>query len=102
MSELRRAWLDEEGNLLLLGERGIGLLCDRDLEPMSRYLRLSDGAASDEARIARLIRAPITAEQDRVYLVWNDERFEVKRLLRNEAAGTFGFEPKPRAREYGD
>jgi Protein of unknown function (DUF2946) len=101
VSELSGAWLDEEGNLLLLGERGIGLLCDRDLAPMSEYLRRSDGALSDEDSIARLVQAPITAQRDRVHLVWNGERFEVKRLLRNEVAREFGFDPMPRAGDDG-
>ena len=102
VSELHGVWLDEQGNLLLLGERGIGLLCDRDLTSMSEHLRLGDGAASDDDSIARLIRAPITAERNRVYLLWNDERHEVKRCLRNQVAGDFGFEPMPRAREHDD
>ncbi|GMQ75629.1 MAG: hypothetical protein BMS9Abin01_0883 [Gammaproteobacteria bacterium] len=101
VSKLHGVWLDEEGNLLLLGERGIGLLCDRDLAPMSEYLRLCDGAAGDQDSIARLIQAPITAKRDRVYLAWNDERFEVKTLLRNQVAGEFGFDPMPRARDDG-
>jgi hypothetical protein len=101
VSELHGAWLDEEGNLLILGERGIGLLCDRDLAPMSEYLRLSDNALSDEDSIARLIQAAETAERERVYLAWNDERFEIKTLLRNEVATEFGFNPMPRARDDG-
>ena len=101
VSKLHGAWLDEEGNLLLLGERGIGLLCDRDLAPMSECLRSSDGALSDEDSIARLVQAPITAERDRIHLEWNDERFEVKRLLRNDVAREFGFDPMPRACDDG-
>ena len=101
VSALHGAWLDEEGNLLLLGERGIGLLCDRDLAPMSEYLRLRDGALSDEDDIARLVQAPIGAQRHRVYLAWNDERFEVKTLLRDRVAGEFGFDPMPRARAGG-
>ncbi len=101
VSDLRGAWLDEEGNLLLLGARGIGLLCDRDLWPMSEYLRLADGTASDEDSIARLIQAPITAQRDRVYLAWNHERIEVKTLLRSQVSREFGFEPMPRVRDHG-
>ncbi len=101
VSELRGAWLDEEGNLLLLGERGIGLLCDRDLEPMCENLRVSNDAICDEDSITRLIQASGTAERERIYLAWNDERIEVKTLLRDEVAGEFGFDPIPRARDDG-
>ncbi len=101
VSKLRGAWLDEEGNLLLLGERGIGLLCDRDLEPMSEYLRLSNDATCDEDSIARLIQASDSAQRQRIVLAWNDERIDLKMLVRDEVAGEFGFDPMPRARDDG-
>jgi len=101
VNELTGAWLDEQGDLLLLGERGIGLLCDRDLAPMSDNLRLSDGAACDEECIARLIQAPETTRSGHIHLAWNDKRIEVKTLLRDEIAGKFAFDPVPRAGSDG-
>lgn len=102
VNELRGAWLDEEGNLLLLGERGIGLLCDRDLGPMSENLRHSDGAACDEHSVARLIQASGSARSRPICLAWNNKPMEVKLLLRDRVAGKFGFEPRPRARDDGE
>ena len=102
VNELRGAWLDEEGNLLLLGERGIGLLCDRDLGPMSENLRHSDGAACDEHSVARLVQASGDAQSRSICLAWNNKRIEVKLLLRDRVAGEFGFDPRPRAHDDGE
>ena len=101
VDELRGAWLDEEGQLLLLGERGIGLLCDRDLEAMSGNLRLANGRACDEDNIVHLIQASGAAKSRRIYLAWNDERFEVNTLSRDKVAAEFGFDPMPRVRNDG-
>ena len=102
VDELRGAWLDEEGQLLLLGERGVGLLCDRDLEPMSENLSLADGRACDEDSIVHLIQASSIAQSRRIYLAWNDERIEVRTLLRDKVAQQFAFDPVPRARNDRD
>ncbi len=102
VNDLRGAWLDEEGNLLLLGECGIGLLCDRDLGPMSEKLRQSGGAACDEHSVARLIQASGSTQSRRICLAWNNKRIEVKLLLRDRVAGEFGFDPRPRARDDGE
>ncbi len=102
VNELRGAWIDEEGNLLLLGERGIGLLCDRDLGSMSENLRHSDGAACDEHSVARLIQASGSARSRRICLAWDNKPIEVELLLRDQVAGKFGFDPRPRARDDGE
>ena len=102
VKELRGAWIDEEGNLLLLVERGIGLLCDRDLGSMSENLRHSDGAECDEHSVARLTQSSGSAQSRRIFLAWNNERIEVKLLLRGHVAGEFGFDPRPRARDDGE
>lgn len=97
VGELRGAWLDEEGNLLLMSERGIGLLCDRDLGPVSDDFRFADDTVCDEDSIARLIEGGGSARSERVFLEWGDGHFEVKTILRARVAGKFGFEPRPRA-----
>ena len=99
---LREAWLDEEGNLLLVADGGVGLLCDRDLEPVSERLAHADGAPGEEDAIARLIGASGGVESERVYLAWDDARIEVGTLRRDEVPGRFGFEPKPRAADESD
>jgi hypothetical protein len=90
------AWLDEEGNLLLMSRRGIGLVCDRDLEPVSDEFRLADGALCDEDSVARLIDSGGAAGSERIFLEWCGTRIEVEMILRTRVAEMFGFDPRPR------
>ena len=93
---LREAWLDTEGSLLLLADRGIGLLCDRDLEPFSERLRDGDGAICDEDDLARLIGSSDGGAPEGIHLAWEGARIAVGCLRREDVAGRFGFEPTPR------
>lgn len=91
----RGAWLDDEGNLLLMGQRGIGLLCDRDLDSVADDLRYADGSVCEEEGVSRLIEG-MAADDDRVFLAWQDRLIEIETILRERVAGEFGFEPHPR------
>jgi hypothetical protein len=54
-AQLQSAWMDEEGNLLLVTEHGPGLLLDRDLPRALEALAYADGHALDEERLLALI-----------------------------------------------
>jgi hypothetical protein len=95
--KLRGAWIDEEGNLLLVGERGVGLLCDRDLLPVSECFRVAGDALCDEDSIVNLMAGRAAANNERIFLDWDGNGIEVKTILRGCVAGNFGFEPRPRA-----
>jgi hypothetical protein len=97
VNELTGVRVDEDGNLLLVTERGIGLLSDRDLEPVSDRLRRADGGPCDEESIAHLIRSGKDAEAERIYLDWNGEQIQVSAVLREQVSKIFGFEARPRA-----
>lgn len=97
VAALRGAWLDEEGNLLLLSERGIGLVCDRDLEPLSECFRFADGAICGDEDIARLTGEREKEQARTVFLAWGRERVQVGSILRNRVASTFAFDPRPRS-----
>lgn len=96
VEELRGAWLDEDGNLLLLGERGVGLLCDRDLVETADSFCFSDDGACDEESISRLIEGSACAREKRIFFKQGGGRVEVKTLLREDVAEKFGFVPQPR------
>lgn len=97
VGSLRGAWLDEEGNLLLQGECGIGLLCDRDLESLSHGFRFADGRPCDEEGFARLVDGAAGAQSERIYLEWGASKIELKTIARGSVPEKFGFEPCPRA-----
>ncbi len=100
VGHLHGAWLDDEGNLLLQGERGIGLLCDRDLEAVSDDFRHTDGRTCDEESIARLIEGRADARVECIYLEWNGAKITVETIERNRVPTKFGFVPQPRASQY--
>ena len=97
IGEPRGAWIDEEGNLLLVSEQGVGLLCDRDLAPVSESFRFADGSACDEESVVNVMAGSAAVKSKRIFLEWGDNRIEVKTILRGSVAGNFGFEPRPRA-----
>jgi len=97
IDELTGVRVDENGNLLLVTERGIGLLSDRDLEPFSDRLRRADGRPCDEESISRLIQSGEDAKAERIYLDWNGGRIHVGAVLREQVSKIFGFEARPRA-----
>jgi len=54
-TSLHAVWMDEAGNLLLVTERGPGLLADRDLPRGLEALSYADGHALEEERLLALI-----------------------------------------------
>jgi len=54
-ASLEAVWMDEAGDLLLLTERGPGLLADRDLPRALEALAYADGHVLDEERLLALI-----------------------------------------------
>lgn len=93
------AWIDEEGNLLLMGERGIGLLCDRDLQSLADDFHYEDDSVCDEEGIARLLEGSAAT---RVHLNWHGQRIPIATIQRRRVAEEFGFEPRPRAEDVDE
>ena len=54
-ADLRSAWMDEAGNLLLVTEHGPGMLLDRDLPRGLESLSYADGHALDDERLLALL-----------------------------------------------
>lgn len=97
VEDVRGAWLDEEGNLLILCGRGVALVCDRDLEAVSQDLRLADGAPCDEESLARFVGDAADDTRTRIHLEWRKTRIPLAPIERARVAAHFGFEPRPRA-----
>jgi hypothetical protein len=93
VQSLDGAWLDDLGNLLLLSEHGIGLVCDRDLHAVSEHLRLDDGSPCEEDA---LIGLPGDDGASGVHLLWGANRIALGGVLRDTVAERFGFDPRPR------
>ena len=97
VDEVRGAWLDEEGNLLVLAERGVALVDDRDLGALSQDLRLADGAPCDEESLVRFIEGSGGQSSESIHLDWKGTRVPLAVIERHRVAARFEFEPRPRA-----
>jgi hypothetical protein len=83
--QVRGAWLDENGELLLEAEAGLGVVQDRDLA----QLRLVDETGrpiEDEGQMSGTLA-----------LDFGGRQIAVTQIRANDVAARFGFDPKPAA-----
>lgn len=92
---LHGAWLDERGALLLAGDRGIGVIDDRDLETACGHIVDRHGGRLDEALMMALLESE--DEQVEAFFAWGGARLRLLRVADAALATRFGFvrEPKP-------
>jgi hypothetical protein len=91
---LRGAWLDERGALLLAGERGIGVIDDRDLGAACRHLVDCGGAPLDESLQTALLESRVP--QVGAYFAWGGAQLDLERASDADLATRFGFVREPR------
>lgn len=98
-TSLKGAWIDEQGNLLLETELGIGLLDDRDLEPCTSALCQPDGTPLPENNLAEAIERLMTGQQASLGFRLGTSIVPVCPIRSTEVPGYFGFvqDPKPPA-----
>ncbi|HSD43161.1 MAG: DUF2946 family protein [Bacteroidota bacterium] len=89
-TEVRSAWIDDGGMLVLETELGPGVLLDRDLPRLLDRIETASGRASEESLAALTAGAvpDLTLELGR-------RRVPLSALAVGEAAARFGFDPAP-------
>ncbi len=94
LGDLSAALLDDEGNLLLSGGFGVGLVLDRDLAGVAD--QMVDGADRplEEAAMARLA----DGDSNRLQLRLGEQLLLVESIRRDQVASRFGFVPNPKPR----
>jgi hypothetical protein len=97
MTGLQRAWLDDDGALLLEFSEGLALVDDRDLEALTATLVDASGAVVNDTAQAEAIEALLDAQSPGLSLRWNGEDLPLQRLVRADAARKFGFVVEPLA-----
>ena len=91
---VERAWLDEAGTLILLGEPGPGIVDDRDLAALSD--RLVDGRGGPaEADLVAAVVASRPGSEPELRLDHGGARVRVGRIESGELAERLGFDPHP-------
>lgn len=94
-AQLQSAWMDEEGNLLLVTEHGPGLLLDRDLPRALESLSYSDGHALDEEKLVALIETGSDAEG--VYFSTGEVSLPLALIKSDEAPARLGYVREPKS-----
>jgi len=92
--DLRGAWLDDDGHLVIDSELGPGVVADRDLPAIEERLSDAAGAPLDEAAFDALLDGGAGART--AYLELAGRRIVVGRIASAALAGRFGFDPAPR------
>ena len=95
--EVRRAWVDEQGFLLLETELGLGVVHDQDLPDVLSRLIGPDGAPMGDDAIEALLDAAAGADSEEgIALHTAAGAGPVFTVLSDEVAQRFGFDPDPR------
>src|SRR3972149_3344174 len=81
-TELRSAWLDEAGQLLLETDLGIGLLLDRDLQAVEKRISGAEGAPLAEHALGALGSGGVDAPP--AYLTLAGARLRIGRIAPGE------------------
>ena len=88
-------WVDEDLTLLLLSERGIGVVSDVDAGSLiDRFCNADGEAMTVDAVEQHLTSVTAGASGTGVFLCWS-ELFEVEHIQRADVAERFGFNPRP-------
>lgn len=94
VEEMRAAWIDEDGALLLETSRGPALLDERDLAWALQRLSRGDAAAGEDELAAALATA--SGRGTELQLAWNGRRLPVGRCDFADMPQRFGFVREPR------
>ena len=91
---VERAWIDEAGTMILLGEPGPGIVDDRDLPALSDRLVDDHGRPVEDDLVAAFIASRPGSEPE-LRLEHHGARVRVGRIDSDEVAASLGFDPHP-------
>ena len=96
LSELKRVWLDDENQLLLESEHGIGVVSDRDLDAVIE--RACDVKANplELEVIESVLAEPRTTGSTGIYFRWAGNPLPIDPTTRAEVVERYRFQPRPR------
>jgi hypothetical protein len=90
LAGVERAWLTDEGALIVQAGEVIAQVDDRDMAPLLAGLELDGKPVSDEALMAWLERG-----EGALVLDWRVQRIPVERIVHQDVAQRFGFTRTP-------
>lgn len=87
----RQAWMDQDGNLLVESEHGIGLIADRDLQALLDRVVDASNARADEESLLQLMAGTALPLQLRLA----GKLLALAPIAKAQVAGRFGFIADP-------
>lgn len=97
---LHSAWLDDESNLLLVSEHGVGVVSDVDLDLITEQFCDVEGQRLEDEMIEQHLQTPSKQSSCGIYLKWEDKLLAIARIKREEVATRFGYIAKPVADDH--
>ena len=91
------AWLDEDGNLLILTEHGLGILDDRDLGAISNFFTDNDSQSLSDDELENRMNSLMAGEKVSLHLNWLGISAPVKPIKKSDVPSCFGYELEPQA-----
>ena len=91
----QQAYVDEQGNLLIAFESGIGLVEDRDLEALSDLIGGADGAPMQPEQVVQALSALAGGEESSMTLRLGGTLLAIAHLQQVRVPTRFGFDPSP-------
>ena len=92
---LRGVWLDDESNLLLDSEHGIGVVSDVDLDVVIEQFCDASGRALTDEVVEAVLEASPGELHTGFFLRWENKPLPIERIERGTVAEQFGFVAKP-------
>ena len=95
LKALQGAWLDDESNLLLESEHGIGVGSDVDLDTLTEQFCDSDGQTMEDEEIEKYLELSFNQCFGGLYFKWDDRLIPIERIRRDDVAEQFGYVTRP-------
>lgn len=93
------AWIDEEGNLLLHFEAGVGLVDSDSLAAVAEWFVDANGKRGDPEKLDNAIESLQSGQTAGLQLMHNRRVIDVGSIHRADVPKRFGFDPDPQAKE---
>jgi len=87
---IQRAWIDDEGALLLQTNLGVALVDDRDVNALLEKMTDASGEPLEESALADKVLQTINGSADQLWLNWSDIAVPVE-PLRSSEVEALGF-----------
>ena len=94
-ADLRGAWIDENGALLLESEHGVGVLHDRDLDSALPALLDANGTALPEDALEQIMALLQQGGEAPVWLKLREQNVKLEPVRSSEVPARFAYTPKP-------